>query len=223
MKRTHKIAIGSALLLSVVAVGGAVGATQLSPKEESQAVIDDAAKQLGVQPGELSNALKQALKNRVDAAVADGRLTKEEGQTVKERIDADEVPFPFFGDRHLGRGHHDGHLFFHAKFETAAEYLGMSEADLRSALEDGKSLAQVARDRDKSVDGLIDAMVQDADEKLKQEVEDGRLTEAERKDMLSGLTKRITDLVNGRFPAPPRHGFRRFDRGGGAEHRPFVF
>ena len=39
-----------------------------SPSEESKAVIDDAASQLGVEPSELSDALKQALKNRVDEA-----------------------------------------------------------------------------------------------------------------------------------------------------------
>jgi outer membrane murein-binding lipoprotein Lpp len=195
MKRSHKIAIAAALALSVIAVGGAVGATKLTPRQESQAVLNDAADQLGVEPSELSNALKQALKNRVDAAVADGRLTKEEGARMKERIDAGDAPLlgPRF-HRHHGPGP------FHAKLEAAAEYLGMTQAQLREALSEGKTLAQVARDRDKSANGLVDALVEKAEQKLEDDVEAGRLTEAEKREMLSGLKQRITQMVNGRFP-----------------------
>src|SRR5215211_7010099 len=182
MKRSHKIVLGVALLLSVVAAGGAIAATKLNPKQENQAVIDDAANQLGVEPNELSNALKQALKNRVDAAVKDGRVTQEQGAEMKRRIDA------------------------------AATYLGLSETQLREALSNGKTLAQVAGDRGKSVDGLVDAMLAHAKRKLDDAVKAGRLTNAERNDMLAGLKKRITNLVNGRFPMPPGPGFHRFHR-----------
>jgi lipoate-protein ligase A len=217
MKRRTKFVAGGAALLAAAAAGGAIGATQLTPKQESQAVINDAAEQLGVEPNELSDALKQALKNRVDDAVEDGRLTKEQGQRLKERIDANDMPF--LGPIPFGRGHHEHH-FFHAKLEAAAKYLGLSEAELRTALENGKTLAQVARDRDKSVDGLVDALVENAEQKLDDAVEAGRLTEAEKREMLEGLRERTGDLVNGRFPLP-RHGFRRMDRG--AFFRPAVF
>lgn len=209
MKRTHKIAIVVALALSVVAVGGAIGATKLTPKQESQAIINDAAQQLGVEPTELTDALKQALKNRVDAAVEDGRLTEEQGRQLKERIDAGEVPF--FG---VGRGFHKHfHGPFHAKLEAAAEYLGMTQAQLEDALEDGKTLAQVAKDQGKAVDGLIDALVEGAEQKLQDAVEAGRLTEAEKREMLEGLRDRITDLVNGRFPRLGRPHFDRVEPG----------
>lgn len=216
MKRNHKIAIGAALALSAVAVGGAVGATKLTPRQESQAIINDAANQLGVQPSELSSALKQALKNRVDEAVADGRLTREEGQRMKERINADDVPL-------LGPGlrRHHGPGPFHAKLETAAEYLGLTQAQLREALSDGKTLAQVARSRDKSVDGLVDSLVEGAEQKLEDDVQAGRLTEAEKREMLSGLKQRITQMVNGRFPVGPHRRHHRNEPG--AFFRPGSF
>lgn len=214
MKRSHKIAIAAALALSVIAVGGAIGATKLTPRQESQAVLNDAADQLGVEPSELSNALKQALKNRVDAAVADGRLTKEEGARMKERIDAADAPL-------LGPGfhrHHHGPGPFHAKLEAAAGYLGMTQAQLREALSDGKTLAQVARDRDKTAAGLVDALVEEAEQKLEEDVEAGRLTEAEKREMLSGLEGRITEMVNGRFPLLRGRRHHRIEPG--AEFRP---
>jgi len=222
MKRTHKLALGIALVLSVVGVGGAIAATKLTPKQEGAAVIDDAAKQLGVDPADLSNALKQALKNRVDAAVKDGRLTKQMGDAMKKRIDAGGVPLFGLGprfDRDHGRG-----FFFHGKLEAAATYLGMSEEQLRDALSNGKTLAEVARGHGKSVDGLVDAMLADAKQKLEAGVKAGRLTEAENNEMLVGLKKRITNLVNGRFPMPPGPGFHRFHRiEPGSFERPAAF
>jgi hypothetical protein len=219
MSRRNKLVAGGAALLLAAVAGGAIGATKLTPRQESQAVINDAADQLGVEPGDLSNALKQALKNRVDAAVEDGRLTKEQGQRMKERIDANEVPLFGLGPRL--RPHH-GPGPFHAKLEAAAKYLGMTDAQLREALSSGKTLAQVTRDRDKSVDGLIDAVVEDAEQKLDAEVKAGRLTEAEKTEMLSGLEERITAMVNGRFPLlRPGPRFHRIEPGGHFRPDPF--
>jgi DNA-binding phage protein len=202
MKRNHLLVVGAVAVLVAVVAGAGIAATKaLTPKQESQAIINDAAQQLGVQPSELSNALEQALKNRVDAAVKDGLLTKEQGASLKKRIGAGGFPLfrlgsgPGFRDRH-------GPGIFHAKLEAAADYLGMTEANLREALENGKTLAQVARDRGKSVEGLVNALLAGAEAKLDAAVRTGRLTEAEKADMLSGLRQRITDLVNARFPSP---------------------
>jgi DNA-binding phage protein len=202
MKRNHLLVAGAVAVLVAVVAGAGIAATKaLTPKQESQAIINDAAQQLGVQPSELSNALEQALKNRVDAAVKDGLLTKEQGARLKKRVGAGDFPLfrlgpgPGFRDRH-------GPGIFHAKLEAAADYLGMTEANLREALENGKTLAQVARDRGKSVEGVVNALLAGAEAKLDAAVRAGRLTEAEKADMLSGLRQRITALVNGRFPSP---------------------
>ncbi|HXV02211.1 MAG TPA: hypothetical protein VFP24_01440 [Gaiellaceae bacterium] len=215
---SRKLILLGIALLAVIVVGGGIAATKaLTPKEESQAVIDDAAKQLGVTPAQLSSALKQALKNRVDEAVKDGRLTKAEGDRLKQVIDAGGAPsFGLGPPRFHQHGHFGFRLHGHGPFEqgltAAADYLGVTRAQLMNELRDGKSLAQVAKAHGKSADGLVDAVVKQAEQKLDQAVKNGRLTEAEKTEMLAGLKKRITDLVNGRFPAPPR--FHRFDRDG---------
>lgn len=203
-RHVNKIAVGAAALTATIGAGGAIAATQLNPKQESQAVVNDAAEQLGVQPSELTAALKQALENRVDAAVEAGRLTEEQGTQLKARIQAGEVPLvglggPGFG--HHGGRHHFGHL------DAAASYLGMTEANLRTALEGGKTLAEVARDRGKSVDGLVTALMNAEKAELQAAVQAGRLTDAQRDSMLSGLKARITRLVNGQGPPA---GARRF-------------
>ena len=83
-KLNPRIVAGTLAGLAVAGGGAAVAATQFtSPKQESQAIINDAANQLGVQPTQLSNALKKALENRVDAAVTAGRLTKQQGADAR--------------------------------------------------------------------------------------------------------------------------------------------
>jgi polyhydroxyalkanoate synthesis regulator phasin len=219
MTRIQKITVAVVAVVAVGGAGAAVAATKLgSPQEESKAVVNDAAKQLGVTPERLTIALKTALKNRVDAAVKAGRMTKAEGDALKARIDENAVPLlgpgrGRFG--HGGPGHHGpGHLH---GLNTAAKYLGMTEASLRTALEGGKTLAQVAKDRDKSVDGLVDALVADKRDGIDQAVKDGKLTRAEADEFLSGLKARVTDMVNGRFA--PRFG-RGFRGGDDAAARP---
>lgn len=208
-----KIAAGVAAALAVAGGGVAIGATgSLSPREESQAVIDDAAAQLGVQPSALSDALEKALENRVDEAVKAGRLTEEQGAALKDRIRSGDTPFIFggFGHRGFGFGHfgHFGHV---GNLDTAATYLGLTEAQLRERLAKGDTLAEIAKTESKSVDGLVQALVKAPRGRIDDAVADGRLTQAQANELRNNLEERITDLVNGELPEK-RFGF---DRGFG--------
>jgi uncharacterized protein YidB (DUF937 family) len=206
MRRNRKLLIGAVALLAAAGGGVAIAASDNSPGEESQAVINDAAQQLGVSPSKLSDALKKALSDRVDAAVAAGRITKEEGDALKQRIDSDE--YPLFLGPHPGFGFH--HL---GKLDAAASYIGISEEQLRTELESGKTLAQVAQAHGKSADGLVDALVAAAKKHVDAAVAAGRLTQAQADQMLNDLRDRITSMVNSRPPDnAPRFGFRHFWR-----------
>jgi predicted DNA-binding protein (UPF0251 family) len=202
-----KIAAGVAAALAVAGGGVAIGATgSLSPREESQAVIDDAAAQLGVQPSALSDALEKALENRVDEAVEAGRLTEEQGAALKERIRSGDTPLIFGGFGHRGFGF--GHFGHFGNLDTAATYLGLTEVQLRERLANGDTLAEIAKAESKSVDGLVQALVKAARERIDDAVADGRLTQAHANELRANLEERITDLVNGALPAK-RFGFDR--------------
>jgi urease accessory protein UreF len=212
-----KLIAGAVAGLAVAGGGAAYAATHMgsSPKQENQAIVNDAAKQLGVQPSQLSAALKQALENRVDAAVAAGRLTKAEGAEIKQRIEAGDVPlFAGPGSRGGPGLHHEGP--FHG-LDAAATYLGLTEAQLHTQLESGKSLADLAKAKNKSVEGLVSALVDSAQTRLDGAVASGRLTQKEADSILTDLKSHMTAFVNG--TVPPRNGrdpdFRgglRFDR-----------
>jgi transposase-like protein len=200
--RLAVLGAGVATILIGLAAAGAVAASRaLSPGEESKAVIDDAAAQLGVKPSALSDALKQALKNRLDAAVAAGRLTKAQADELKARIDSGDG-LPFFGGPRpglgVGPGHFDGPFGHFRNLEAAASYLGLTEAELRDQLQT-KTLAEIAKGKGKSVDGLVQALVTSAENAINTAVADGRLTQQQATDIKAHLKEHIERLVNGEF------------------------
>ncbi len=207
MRRT--ILMAGAAALAVAGAGAAIAASKVgTPQEQSKAVVDDAAKQLGITPAKLSDALKKALENRVDAAVAAGRLTKEQGDALKKRIEAQDYPMlgglgfgPGFGHRGGPGMGGFGHL------DAAASYLGTTAAELRSELSGGKTLADVAKAKGKSVDGLVAALVADEKKELDAAVKAGRLTQAQADQILANAKQRLTDMANG---TRPERGMGRF-------------
>jgi hypothetical protein len=133
---------------------------------------------------------------------------------MKARINSGD--FPLFGGGHRGFGKFGHGPGFHLHgLDAAASYLGLTEAQLRTQLNSGKTLAQVAEDRDKSVDGLVDALVEDANEKIDQAVKDGKLTKAQADEIKQGQRERLADFVNnGRL----RFKFRDGNRDGRFSH-----
>ncbi len=196
-----KIAALAAVVLGIAGGGVAFASTQLSPQRQSDAILADAAEQLGVSASELEEALTKALQNRVDAAVDDGRLTEEQGEALKERLAEGDVPLIGLGPGGpAGLGHH--HVI--VDLAGAAAYLDLTEAELRTALlDDGQTLAEIAEAEGKSVDGLVAALVSAARERLDGAVEDGRLTEEQRTDLLAELEEAIRTGVEEDLPLRP--------------------
>jgi hypothetical protein len=82
--------------------------------------------------------------------------------------------------------------------QTAADYLGMSVSDLQSDLRNGKTLADEAAAKGKSVDGLVQALAAPAKTDLDKRVASGDITQAQETSILNRLTAHLTDLVNGK-------------------------
>lgn len=224
-RRNVKLAVGGAAVAVVLVGLGAAGAIAasgvLSANEESRAVIEDAAQQLGVEPDALTDALKQGLKNRVDEALEAGRITEEQATALKERIDSGDT-VPLFGG--LGAGHfgHFGHFGQFASLASAADYLGLTEAELREQLRD-KTLAEIARDEGKTVAGLVQALVSSAQKAIDEAVATGRLTEEQATELKTNLDDRIEAFVNGEFRNPGFEFHHRFRSGDASPRAPPFF
>ena len=79
---------------------------------------------------------------------------------------------------------------------VVATALGISEADLTTALQSGKSLADVAAANNVDVQKVIDALVADARTEIAADVTAGTLTQAQADTQLANVVQRITDRVN---------------------------
>jgi polyhydroxyalkanoate synthesis regulator phasin len=206
--RKFRLIMGALVAVAVISGGAAYAATQDdSPQARSQAIVDDAAGALGVDPVKLSDALKQALQKQVDAQVTAGKLTQEQADAVKKRI-ADGTQ-PIFGGgpgrfgghgEHFGRRGHGGRFGgpgLAAGVEDLGTYLGLKPDELRTELESGKSLADIAKAQGKTVDGLKTAITEAATKRLDAAVTAGKLTKDQQQRLLDGLAAHLDDFVNG--------------------------
>ena len=213
----RKLVAGAAGLAVLAGSGGAYAAGQSGPATstspradhaaEQKAFLDDVAKRLNVTRDQLDAALKGAAGARIDAAVAAGELTKEQGEAAKQRLAAGAPLLPGLGGGPRGGGGpgHGGRGFGGPRFglglsfksaEGAAKYLGITTRQLHQQLRDGKSLADIAKANNKSVDGLKAAIKDAATKRLDQAVKDGKLTQTQRDEMAAELDEHIDDIVN---------------------------
>jgi hypothetical protein len=207
--RTRKaLAIGIAAL-AVIGGGGAAIAASGSSSPSGQSFLDSVARHLGISSQKLEDATKAAAIDQVDAALKNGKMTQAQADELKAHIESGEFP-PFLGpglffDHRFGpKGgdFHGGPPLFGDKLSTAADYLGLTEAQLRTKLNSGQTLAQIAKAQGKSVDGLKQTILADAKKKLDQLVKDGELTQGEADAMYARLQSHVDDLV--------QHGMFRF-------------
>jgi polyhydroxyalkanoate synthesis regulator phasin len=202
---TKKQLFAAALAVAAFAgAGAAIAASRPTPKDEQKAVIDDAAKQLGVAPDKLQSALQQALVNRVEQAVKDGRLTRAQADQLEARIKAGDVPLtPGFGygggpgfGHHGDRGGRGGGMLFGNAFQAAQSYLGVTDQQLKDALQSGKSLTDIAKDKGKTTAGLEKAMTDAITKAADQAVKDGKLTKDQRDALVSNAAKWVQHEID---------------------------
>lgn len=95
---------------------------------------------------------------------------------------------------------------------AAAQYLGLTTAQLQQQLQQGRSLAQVAQAEGKSVQGLEQALLEAAKSRLDQAVKSGQMTAQQEQQRLQAMRQRIAAFVERSGPPGPPRGF----PGGGA-------
>jgi hypothetical protein len=74
---------------------------------------------------------------------------------------------------------------------VAAKTLGMTQAELVAALQGGKTIADVAKDKGVALDKIVDAFVADQQESLKAAVTSGRMTQAQADSMLGFMKTNV--------------------------------
>ncbi len=135
------------------------------------------------------------VKHALAGLVTDGTLNQAQADRVASTLGSADLGPAGHDGRRRGRGGPD--------LAAAATALGTTEAELRTALQSGKTLAQVAKDKGVAVDTLVTALVDAEKSRTAKAVTDGRLTQAQADQRLKDLTARVAERVNS---ARPAHG-----------------
>lgn len=175
--------------------------------------LSTAAEALGITEEELRTALSEGqsiadvaeaegvdLQTVVDALVAAATEELEELQAELPEHMTELVNREGWGDHERpGRGP-GRHGFLGARLDTAAEAIGITADELRTALQDGSTIAEVAEANGVDVQTVIDALVAEATAQIDAAVADGTLESELAEEMKANLGERITAHVNGEGP-----------------------
>lgn len=171
-------------VLSTPTVSGAVASTETTaPSADGTAVDTDRA-------AERAARLTEVLQPLVDA----GTITQTQLEAV---VTALQEAGPI-GGGHGGRG--GAHL------DEVATALGMTDDELRTELQAGNSLAEIAAAEGVEVQTVIDTLIASATERINAKVADGTITQELADARLAEVTERVTAMVNGEMPFGGRGG-----------------
>ena len=183
---------GPGVQLEVAAEAIGITEDELRTALEDGQSIAQVAEANGVDPQAVIDAMVAAATERLESAI------DELPERMAEVVEREGLP-----DRGPGRR---GFGHFGAGLDAAAEAIGIESEELRSALAEGSTIAEVAEANDVEVQTVIDALVADAEARLDDAVADGRLTEERAAEIKEGLPERIEAMVNGEGPIGHRAG-----------------
>ncbi len=166
-----------------------------APSEEVTPSEEDAA------PFERRGSLlADALAELVEEGVIDDAQSEAVQEKVEEKV---EELGPRFADRarHHGRFHR-----LRAGLDTAAEAIGIEPEELRDALIDGQSLAEVAEANGVDRLAVVDALTAEVQTRIDAQIERGHIDQERADDLAAAAAERIEAMVDGSFERP--EGFR---------------
>jgi hypothetical protein len=152
-----------------------------------------------------------AIKNALKGLVEDKTLTQAQADKVASALSQPGALGPL-GGGHRGPGGMGGPGFggpgfrgpgfggLQAGLDAAAKALGMSAADVRTALQGGSTLADLAKKQGKDETAVVNALVDAAKTQLADAVKAGRLTQARSDEIAKDLPARIKDFVDNGGP-----------------------
>ena len=151
---------------------------------------------------------RSSIKDALKVLVTDGTITQAQADKVASTLSSSHgMPGGWAGGRGMrggwagGRGMRGGHL----SPDALAGILGVTTTELRTQLQAGKTLTQIAQTKGISKADLINKLVAAAKTQLAADVKAGTITQAQADTATSALTADITNRVDQVRPAHSDH------------------
>ncbi len=180
----RRLLIAAAVVVFLTAGAVAIGGVVTSAQEGDGPIgsfLAKVADKLGVSEDELKTAIDEARTETIDEKVAEGLLTEEQAQRLREGGSS------FHRRLHRAGGH---------ILDAAADVLEMEKDDLVAELREGNSLADVAAAQGIGVDGFKAQLLAEVQADIDAKVADGTITQEQADRLSEGLEERIDNIVN---------------------------
>ena len=192
-------------ITSVVAAGAllASGGAALADDGKDTTARCDArlaklAEKKGVSVEQLTTDLQAKATAKIDAAEKAGKITAEQAAAKRAAV-AQGTGCTVVGKKQSkGLGAKAKGLRL-GMLAGAADYLGLSRAELKAELKQGTTLAGLAAAKGKTVDGLKSAMLAKATDRLAKAAAQGRITAEQSAKRLARLTALVDKIVTQSF------------------------
>lgn len=183
--RRNLVASFSAVLLLTCLLGGAAMAESgsvsgVKPLDLYQKFISKLAENLGIEQSKLEEAIKASKQELIDEEVQNGVITQEQA----ERMTASHN-FNFLKPGPRGSKGMQGIIR-----EGMASVLGISQEQLKSELESGKKLEEVASSCGLTMEQLREKLAAYEKEKIARDLENGTINQEQADRMLERIEKR---------------------------------
>jgi len=186
---------GVRLALRTAATTIGVSPEELGTQIRGGKTVAAVAGEHNVDPATVVNAVVGALTQRIDQAAAEGKIDADRAAKAKAKVP--DLANRFVNDTKSTRnGAGRRHRVLREAVNAAAKEIGVSEDDLKQALKDGKSIAQVAKEHDKSADDVVDAIVKKATSAIDQAVKNGKIDAKKADEIKQKLPDRAKQFVN---------------------------
>ena len=196
--RTTRTAIAALATAGALLAGGGAALAGEGPGQGSdkgsrcQRIAEGIAAKQGVTVAELEAKLKQLALERINAALAAGRITQDQAGKLKAKVDVWKLCSGGLAKvRHAKRLHV---VAVGSMIAGAIDYLDITPQKLREDLRAGKSLADIATAEGKTVSGLKSRMLEKITARLNKAFADGKLT-AEQRDALLQRYGKLADRL----------------------------
>jgi hypothetical protein len=181
------------------AAAKALGTTEaeLATALQGGKTIAQVAADKGVAVDKVISAMVDDVKAQIAAQLAAGTITQakaDEELAEEPKETTDKVNNVNQGRG--GKGGHGGSGVESGQNAVAAKILGMTDAELSTALQGGKTLAQLATEKNVPVNTLVTAMVDDVKTKVASALAAGTITQAKATEELAEEPTETTDKVN---------------------------
>ncbi len=183
-----------------------------APKPNKASTIGEAfwnalAAKLGIKADDLKSKALEVRKDMIDQAVKDGKITQDQANKLKERLDANGLVAPIFLGHHDGKapgatgphgmhgGADHGGVLKLDELEALAKLFKLSPSALTAQLKSGKTLADIAKAQGVDETTVKQTIIDTAKAQIDRAVQDGALTAQQADQLKSRLTPDKLDLT----------------------------